>query len=174
MNKQRIGFTGILVFVVMAVTILALGCRGSAEATTETGVVGAPDIEVVRHEAYQAFKAEATSTPEPVDIEAVRHQAYQAFKANAEDDVETTDIEVVRHRAYQAFKAEAKATETVDIEVVRHRAYQAFRVEAAASAEATPAPETVDIEILRHRYYTYLKTVKDEVLVRSDTAIDKP
>ncbi len=174
MNKQRIWFKGILVFVVMAVTILALGCGGSAEATTEAGVVSAPEIEVVRHEAYQAFKAEATVTPEPVDIEVVRHQAHQAFKANAEDEVEPTDIEVMRHRAYQAFKAEGQATDTVDIEVVRHRAYQAFRTEAAASAEATPAPETVDIEILRHRYYTYLRTVKDEALARSDTAIEKP
>jgi hypothetical protein len=174
MNKQRIWFTGILVFVVMATTVFALGGRGSAEAPAEAGVVAAPDIEVVRHEAYQAFKAEATRTPETTDIEVLRHQAYQAFKANAVDEAETADIEVVRHRAYQAFKAEATATETVDIEAVRHRAYQAFRAESAVRAQATPASESVDIEILRHRYYTYLRTVKDEALARSDTAIDKP
>jgi hypothetical protein len=198
MNKQRIWFAGILVFVVMVTTVFALGGRGSAEASAEAGVVAAPDIEVVRHEAYQAFKAEATSTPEATDIEVLRHQAYQAFKANAVDEAETidievlrhrayqafkaeatstpetTDIEIVRHRAYQAFKAEATGVETVDIEVLRHQAYQAFRDEAAARAEATRVPETVDIEILRHRYYTYLKTVKDEALAQSDTAIDKP
>jgi hypothetical protein len=41
------------------------------------------DIEVMRHIAYQAFKADAVSEPETVDIEVVRHRAYQAFKAAA-------------------------------------------------------------------------------------------
>jgi hypothetical protein len=150
MNKLRIPFTVILTLVVMAIVVSAYGSLELAEPAAETGAVSAPDIEVLRHNYYQAFKADG------------------AAKVGATDELGMVDIEVLRNRAYQAFKAEAASKpEMVDIEVLRNRAYQAFNAEAASK------PETVDIEVLRHNYYSYLRAAETDAATKV-VAADEP
>jgi hypothetical protein len=63
MNKLRMPFIAMLTLVVMVIAVSAYGDLELAESATEAEAVSAPDIEALRHQAYQAFKAGATSEP---------------------------------------------------------------------------------------------------------------